>query len=181
MTERSLPLDIRKIKRQGCLTPGNWFSWKWSRGDKDYASIGAKVHKDHLILEYTHNKTDAVKQRVSITWTPCNYGGKRVWFVCPNCGKRVAVLYLGGKYFGCRICCNLTYQSCNETALDRGYRKANDLRERIGGKQGCFNGLPLFKPKGMHQKTWDRIRWEIMNIEDEGMKIMGRWLGLKGF
>jgi hypothetical protein len=79
------------------------------------------------------------------------------------------------------VCCNLTYQSCNETAIDRGYRRADNLRRKIGGKAGCFNSLPLFKPKGMHQKTWDRIRWEIMNIEDKAMGIMGQRLGLKGF
>ncbi len=143
------------------------------------ASIGIRVHEDHLLLEYTHNKTDAVKQRLTLTRTPCNYGGERVWFICPSCGKRVAVLYSGGKYFACRGCCNLTYQSCNETAMDRKYRRANDLRRRIGAKPGCFNSLPIFKPKGMHQTTWNRIRWEIQQIEYQGMMEMGRLMGME--
>jgi hypothetical protein len=35
---------------------------------------------------------------VGIDWTPCHYGGQRVWFLCParGCRKRVAILY-GGK------------------------------------------------------------------------------------
>ena len=180
-TGSSLPLDIRKIKREGCLTPGRWFSWQWSTCGNVRASIGAEVLEDCLILKYTHNKTDAVEQRISFAWTPCNYGGRRVWFICPYCGKRVAVLYSGGKYFACRGCCNLTYQSCNETTMDRKYRRANNLRERIGGKPGCFDRLPIFKPKFMHQITWTRIKWEIMNIEDAGLRVLGHKLGMNGF
>jgi hypothetical protein len=177
--EDSLPLDIRKLKREGCLTPGNWFSWQWSIGGRVHSSISAIVYEDHLLLEYTHNKTDVVKQRITLTWTPCNFGGKRVWAVCPSCGKRCAVLYLGGKYFACRGCCNLTYQSCNETAMDRKYRRANRLRRRIGARPGCLNSLPLFKPKGMHQTTWNRIRLEILHLEKQGWDIMGQRLGVE--
>ncbi|MHC4864541.1 MAG: hypothetical protein ACYTEX_10680 [Planctomycetota bacterium] len=43
--------------------------------------------------------------KVSLTTTPCNFGGVRYWFVCPlytngiYCGRRVGTLYLspGGK------------------------------------------------------------------------------------
>jgi len=180
-TSESLPLDIRKIKRSGRLSPGQRFSWQWSRGGNVHASIGAEVMEDCLILKYTHNKTDAVEQRITFSWTSCNYGGKRVWFICTHCGKRVAVLYSGGKYFACRGCCKLTYQSCNETAMDRKFRRANNLRDKIRAKPGCANPLLLFKPKGVHQTTWDKIRWEIMKIEAEGWRIMGGKLGMKGY
>jgi hypothetical protein len=92
--------------------------------------------------------------------------------------KGIVVLYFGGKYFACRGCCNLTYRSCNETAMDRKYRRSNDLRRRIGAKPGCFDSLPIFKPKGMHQVTWNRIRLEIQHLEKLGWKIMGQRLGI---
>ena len=163
--ESSLPLDIRKIKREGCLTPGRWFSWQWSTGGNVHSSIGATVHKDHLLLRYTHKKTEAVEQKIYFTWTLCNYGGKRVWFSCPFCNRRCAVIYSRGKYFACRKCCNLTYITSNETSTDRLASKANKLRKRIGAKPGAFNHLPIFKPKGMHQLTWIRIRNEIQYLE----------------
>ncbi len=56
---------------------------------------------------------------VPLTTVPCRYGGHRHWFKCPltvngkYCGKRVAILYKGGDYFGCRYCYNLTYESRN--------------------------------------------------------------------
>lgn len=46
------------------------------------------------------------------------------WFLCPilkpngaPCNRRCRKLYCppGGKYFGCRVCYNLTYDSCNES------------------------------------------------------------------
>jgi len=57
------------------------------------------------------------KYRVPLTTTPCRFGGVRYRFICPltvngkYCGRRVDVLYLGGDYFGCRHCYNLTYES----------------------------------------------------------------------
>ena len=66
---------------------------------------------------YTGEKTK-MEYKVDITDTPCHLGGVRYWFICPlrNCGRRVGKLYLplGGKYFACRHCYDLTYRSCQE-------------------------------------------------------------------
>ena len=175
--ESSLPLDIRKISREGCLTPGRCFSWQWSAGGNVHSSIGATTHEDYLFLHYTHKKTEEVKQRIDFDWTQCNYGGKRIWFLCPGCGKRMAILYGAGKYFLCRHCHNLTYQTCNETPRNRLFSKANKLRGKIGAKAGCLNPLPLLKPKGMHQVTWSKIRAEVQHIEMVGIVRIGRLIG----
>jgi hypothetical protein len=56
--------------------------------------------------------------------TPSNLPGNtgvRWWFRCPlmvngcSCGRRVAYLYYGNGWFGCRTCHNLSYDSCNES------------------------------------------------------------------
>jgi len=51
--------------------------------------------------------------RVITTHTVLNYGGKRYWFICPGCKRRVGVLYKPecGDIFKCRDCYNLIYQS----------------------------------------------------------------------
>ena len=174
--ESSLPLDIRKLKRAGCLTPGKYFGWQWSTGGNVHSSIGATVHKDYLLLQYTHRKTEDIKQRIYFDRTPCNYGGERIWFYCPHCGRRCAVVYGAGKYFACRKCYDLTYETCNETPRDRIASKANKLRKKIGARPGCFNELPIFKPKGMHQTTWDKIRYQIRWLEARIFADMGRQL-----
>ena len=60
---------------------------------------------------------EEVRYPVRLVDTPCNFGGRRWWFTCPICKRRVAKLYLppGAKYFGCRHCYNLTYQSCRDS------------------------------------------------------------------
>jgi len=121
--------------------------------------------KDCLILKYTHNKIGAVEQRIPFTWTTCNYGGNRTWFLCPSCGKRVAVLYSGWKYFACRGCTGIVYRSTGKTAIDRKLSRAKRLRLKIGGIPGPANDLPRSKPKFMHRKTWLQIKNEIYALE----------------
>lgn len=53
-----------------------------------------------------------------------------------------------------------------------------NLEKKIGAKQGCLNPLPIFKPKGMHQKTWDRIRSEIQVLEHQGLMRIGQMMGM---
>jgi len=52
------------------------------------------------------------EQAVRIVSTRCNYGGLRAWFVCPQCNRRVGVLYRKPllTHFLCRHCQNLSYQ-----------------------------------------------------------------------
>lgn len=59
---------------------------------------------------------ESLSYTIELTTTPCNYGGIRYWFLCPQCGKRVAKIYRKsvGRYFVCRTCNNLTYRSCKE-------------------------------------------------------------------
>ena len=54
--------------------------------------------------------------QLPLTRTPCYFGGFRWWFICPDCGKKVAILYkpLYSNFFLCRKCHNLTYSSCQQ-------------------------------------------------------------------
>lgn len=175
-TSESLPLDIRELYKKQLLKPGHSITSKWSRAGNCYASISGRVFYDYLLLEYTYQKTEQVKQRIDFDFTPCNYGGQRVWFTCPYCGRRCAVIYSRGKYFACRLCCNLTYPTQCESDAERLLTKAGKLRDRIGAEPGCLNGLPFDKPKGMHHKTWDLIRFQILELEDIGLLEAGkRW------
>lgn len=95
-------------------------------------------------------------QTVGLTKTRCNYGGFRFWFICPGCFRRVAVVYLSGDV-RCRRCHGLVYSSERESPQDRRFRKANKIRHRLGWRPGIAN-LDWRKPKGMHWKTFNRLR-----------------------
>ena len=117
-----------------------------------------------------------IEQAISFDRTPCNYGGFRTWFLCPRCWERVAVFYGAGKYFLCRHCYDLTYASQQENRADRLMRKARKIRERLGVGDALSEPI-LFKPKNMHQKTFDRLREEAEQAGNLGRIVASQKFG----
>jgi len=154
-------IDMRWLKKQGYLRPGNAGSLSWSRGDEQTGSIGFRMEHDSMVLNYRHRphggEWEDVKQTISFDRTSCNYGGFRTWFKCPRCWQRVVLLYGAGKYFFCRHCYNLTYESQQVLRCDRLMMKARAIRKRVGGNIDLVFPFPK-KPKGMHWKTYRRLR-----------------------
>lgn len=129
--ETSRGMSIGFLKKHGYLDGGyrsGTMTWThgWS-GNKSSIGIVGCVYGDdpHFRLHYTHTGFDGVKTdldyRVEVVSTPCYFGGKRYWFICPlirngvACRRRVGVLYGACKYYGCRRCHDLAYQSQQET------------------------------------------------------------------
>ena len=48
--------------------------------------------------------------KIDLVTSRTRFGGKRYWFQCPNCQKRVGVLYRGTDQFGCRSCLGKRYK-----------------------------------------------------------------------
>lgn len=84
-------------------------------GSAIYVEISTFEGEDNYIhLSNTHRLgAGQFDQEITLTWTYCNFGGKRFWFKCPFCKKRVGVLYRRSEYFACRHCNYLTYESKN--------------------------------------------------------------------
>lgn len=64
-------------------------------------------------IEDDLGRKSTISYQVYTTQTRCNFGGERLWFMCPlgKCRRRVGVLYFSGKYFGCRQCVGYEYDS----------------------------------------------------------------------
>ena len=145
------------IVRKGMLVSGNSLTWRWLKNGQEVASIGIRVGSHDMVLSYRWNSSgEAVEQRVQMETSPCHLGGRRHWFTCPRCSKRVAVLYAPGRYFACRRCGGLGYTTQKEGAGDRAATKADKIRKRLGWEDGILNGGGC-KPKGMHWKTYYRL------------------------
>ena len=159
-TEDSMPLDIRRLVRAGVLIPGRICSWKWTVNERVRGSIQIRADAWQVTLSYRHTPhgrpEEVVNQAVSLETTPCTLGGRRQWFTCPACCRRVAVIYGTGRLFACRHCKGLAYASQGETDDDRAARRAGWIRKRLGWVPGIFNGQGL-KPKGMHWQTFERL------------------------
>jgi hypothetical protein len=160
-------IDLASWRRAGLFYPGAAIITRWSRGDRETGSICTFVFADHVTLSYTRTNRDGTKEDVSypvrFTYTPCHYGGQRAWFVCPGvrggvpCRRRVAKLYLLSRYFVCRHCLDLTYESRVEKPHYRALHKAQAIRRRLGGSASMIEPFPP-KPKGMHWRTYQRLR-----------------------
>jgi hypothetical protein len=161
-TEDYRSIDIRRWQRDGYLVLGRYLDWQWTRNGEKVAAISVKVETGQLRLIYSNQRNggewESLDYPVRLQTTACHYGGVRYWFTCPavGCGRRVAVLYMGGKYFACRHCYQLTYKSQRETSDDRADRRANNIRARLGWPLGIANPNGG-KPKGMHWKTYHRL------------------------
>jgi hypothetical protein len=54
-----------------------------------------------------------IEVRLYVTWTVPTFGGRRLWFHCPLCGRRCGRLYIPSRRegVGCRKCFRLLYSS----------------------------------------------------------------------
>lgn len=176
-------LDFRRWQRDGLISPGRQINWQWLRDGEQAASIGARVETDQIRLIYSYQRRGEEREnldyRVRLQTTVCHYGGVRYWFTCPavGCGRRVAVLYLGGKYFACRHCYRLAYRSQRETDHDRLTRCADKIRERLDWEPGILNGSGG-KPKGMHWLTYYQLMMKHDDRVDQVLGIISKRFGM---
>lgn len=161
-------------------------SWQWSRDGKQFASANVQSSQYQVVLRYrvSHAGGDwqDVEEPVAITWTRCFFGGVRPWFVCPAvvngvpCRRRCAILYSGGGIFACRRCYNLAYQSQREDYGHQAMRRAQAIRQRLGGSANLFEPFPV-RPKGARRKTYWRLWASAQEAEARFLStVLGPWL-----
>lgn len=177
-------IDIRYLKRRGWLDCPCSGTLRWTRGGQPSGSVTATNNGTALVLNFKHRQHDDAEwcsdeQVVSYDRTPCNYGGRRTWFLCPVCSRRVSGLWFVRNRFACRNCQRLPYASQHEGLIDRMYRKAGKIRRRLGLED--ITGDPSDKPKGMHWTTYWRLcdeEWQAMQTVD--IASMWRFRSLLG-
>ena len=165
-------LSIFKLKEFGLLAGNCATTLTWTRKSSGHKnSVGIYVNTIdepiNIKLNYTITDRDSggktdYDYKITLANTPCHFGGVRYWFICPlslngvYCGRRVGTLYLapGGKFFGCRHCYNLSYESRNEPRLARfggiGYPlKVESQLEKLYSqiKRWTYKGKPTRKAR----------------------------------
>ncbi|MFC6588785.1 hypothetical protein ACFQDZ_17450 [Sulfitobacter pacificus] len=104
--EECRSLDVNRLHREGCLTPGRQGNWVWSRDGEEVARIGYKAEEGQFVLDYRFRQYggewEPITEVVGLTHADCNYGNQRPYFRCPgvvdgrHCGRRVGKLFSGG-------------------------------------------------------------------------------------
>jgi hypothetical protein len=160
-------LDIRAWQRQRLLRPGSGFWWgHWTPEGRFVAALHVEVpDAAGLVLQHVGHAGEGGRSPatyVPLVWSPCPYGGRRPWFLCPGggpggCGQRVAVLYRAGTAARCRHCFGLAYASQRHDRPTRLIIRAQQTRRRLGGSGSLMEPFPP-RPRGMHERTYRRLR-----------------------
>ncbi len=170
-TEAAKRVDIRWLRKEGRLCAGGLGSINWSCGGEPSGSVRYRIDGDTFTLDYIVREPGAedwesIKLPVHLATTPCRYGGKRYYFLCPGlgCGRRCEVLYSAGLYFVCRKCAGLIYDSQKGSKLDQIIEAKHKLGERIFEHYEYGEGWG--KKKGMHWKTFNRLHAKYLALEN---------------
>jgi hypothetical protein len=167
-------IDVNRLHREGSLRAGWMGSLQWTGDGEQVARIDLRADQDLLHLTYRARigggDWENVAESIGIIRIACRYGGARPYFICPGvvngtaCRRRVAKLYGPGRYFACRHCYRLVHASQSEGGLDRALRRANTIRQRLGGDPGMAARFAS-RPKGMWRRTYERLRRRTFEIE----------------
>jgi len=174
LTNSLIKLSVSYLKNEGLLRDGivgtvviPWGGVGFRDGLRIYMSI---LNKNDSYMRFSYSILQPgggykdFEYKVSLVTTPCKYGGVRYWFICPvtkndkYCGRRVAILYKGGDYFGCRTCYDLAYES---SRLSGGYKKFGvvnmpELIRQVGDfKRWSYKGKPT-KRLLRYQKKYEK-------------------------
>jgi len=99
---------------------------------------------------------------------PLHFGGRRHYFRCRHCNRRVTALYLKGGYYACRHCQRLAYELSQRhrgplETLERSYsfkNRAEELRKRGHPRKAnrlLERSYRLFQVGGAELIAWDEL------------------------
>lgn len=92
--------------------------------------------------------------RIPIASNPCNYGGIRNFFHCPDCSRRVRFLYCNKGKFLCRKCLNLCYFTQLLSPSDRCLEMADKVERNLKNRAGSLER----KPPWMKRRKFNYFR-----------------------
>ena len=190
--ESSLSIDLKRLREWGYFRGLVGGTLTWTNGWGKESSIGITVSTsdfnnaftrlNYTVTEKSNGETRDFDYRVKMVFTPCNYGGKRWWFICglsidgKYCGRRVYKLYSspGSNYFGCRHCHDLSYKARQEhsrrfdflqrffSAEKRVEKMASTVKRRYYAGKPTKKYRQLLKYQRIHAfSSLDAIDWSM--------------------
>ena len=158
--ESLLALDVRKLQRDGMLERDVRSYPSWSMRGKPYAQTKVLASTNSITVEYMLMKRTGMKQQISqqvmLTTTPCHYGHERIWFECPQCSQRIAIIYLSNSV-ACRKCLNLNYRCQRETDSDRTLRRLHKILDDLQASTYSIFAPTPRRPPGMKKNRYDQL------------------------
>jgi hypothetical protein len=125
----------------------------------------------------SHATGESSTHCVLLTRTRCHFGGRRVWFVCPQCERQAGVIYLA-HIAGCWDCLQLRYPSSSKNAIESSWLKQDRIERKLARGSAPWD---YRRPKGMHWKTFERTLREYCQVKkqrDDACAVFLTTLGL---
>lgn len=172
--EDNLVLSLSTMLQGGQLTEdGSTQYLHWYQGDRHIEMFTVVISPTatglHFLIQELH-------QHIFLSSTPLHFGGKRWWFHCPRCNRRCAKLSFsnGERGFYCRICLDLTYESCQGShVMDLFYAKIAAKMslqgERKTAREVAKECKNAFQPK---RSKWKRKRDRIPSDGLDALDIL---------
>jgi hypothetical protein len=169
--EECRALDIGRLPVREFVNQPIWLtvvSWSNYAGEVT-ASVGYTFEpcgSGSAVLRFRYSvtrdgETIRIDEPIPVVTTRPHFGGIRWWFICPlvvngkGCNQRVRKIYLppGGRYFGCRTCYNLTYESVrtHDDRIGKLFRNPEALLKALEDKDASKSLLAVkaaFKIRG---------------------------------
>ncbi len=139
-------LSIFRLKEWGYFNTSytsSRISWENGWGRKESIRVIVDFNEYPLSARLSYNSDgEDYAYNVRLEADTCRFGGKRYWFICPlniagrYCGRRCAMLYSAGRYFGCRKCYDLAYstQQVSYSGMLAGCFELMTLSDKIDKK-----------------------------------------------
>jgi len=126
--ENCRSIDANSFSRWGYFKPGGRGGiMKWTRNGMETGSCWVYSNIDKLdgsiSFSYQYQDKPHPDVKVKLSWYSPGFGGRRYFFRCPVCGKRMRTLHFRYGEIACRVCFNLTYESCVENKRFNGLLK----------------------------------------------------------
>ena len=136
--EECLVLCVSQLLQDGLLGSKQQLSenlvWKHPVSGFCYGFCKIKTSAEDWITLFFQDQNQKGKLfSFDIETTKPYFGGKRWWLICPKCDKRFVKLYFNtfNNHFTCRICGNLTYESCQLSGTKQFNYKASITNQLI--------------------------------------------------
>src|SRR5258708_7947153 len=117
--EHYLSIDVRRWARMRYLSDTGYFLWSWTINGDQHCSVRFWVREYSIEADYKRTLTGTP---YTSSGHPASLAGSASGF--NGCGRRSAKLYLGSRYFACRHCLNLAYQSQCYSPYDRALTRS---------------------------------------------------------
>ena len=167
-------LDAAMLRNLRAVAPGAQARGGWvyssNYGDRAFLTLEYIGGEMFFMLRSKQAKQENGAdrlQKIYLSFSPCRFGGRRMWLHCPACGARSFRLYSylhlvdqnGAPLvlFRCRRCAGVWYDSQRESNdYHRLKAQAGKIKKRLGGDAAYMADFPG-KPKGMRWNTYNRL------------------------